>query len=53
MLTSQSLVDERIQSLNSGAAVQKALIFLNVPDNPDQSECSMLPHHAVVVRKTS
>ncbi len=47
------LLDERIQSLNSGAAVQKALIFLNVPDNPDQSECSMLPHHPVVVRKTS
>ncbi len=47
------LLDERIQSLNSGAAVQKALIFLNVPDNPDQSECSVIPHYSVLMPKSS
>ncbi len=47
------LFDEWIQSLNSGAAVQKVLIFLNVPDNPNQSECSMIPHYSVLMQKSS
>ncbi len=33
--------------------VQKALIFLNVPDNPDQSECSVIPHYSVHMTKSS
>ncbi|KAL1258161.1 hypothetical protein QQF64_011405 [Cirrhinus molitorella] len=44
--------DERIQSLNSGAAVQKAWKILNVPDNPtNQSVRSMLPPHPHHERK--
>ncbi len=32
--------------------VQKALIVLNVPDNPDQSECLMLPLHPLIEVKS-